>query len=520
MRENAIEVALAACLLNIMFLTKISGFLLGVMILLAGCLLKGRTVHRLLSLCVTLLIFAAITAIEFKATGLEFLPIIQDYELAAHARLSYSLNDIVRAMARWPLVASVALLVLFAVSQRLRELRVEFRCIILIIGTYTACQLALNMTNDGDPSMWLAPAAMASLAVCLGAKPAAQQGGGSESWWQRFALHAKIFARQAIPFVIFALVLVPQIMSSINGVTVGALVSLGIQTPYVVTAGKGISFRSYADRDSGPAAYDRTLPDAVAAISSLNLGGEAIANLDTANPFPVLFLAPPPKGIQVFWTFGYNVPWDALLEWQDVIGDACVVTIPVQPWIEDNSVRLADIVRPKLATDFKLVYQDALWSIYRRARDCARAEKAAVTRKVAQTAPVEAAPSGQAYVEQARPSVRFAVGGQTAENELVFSTVPTDLGPGGVYRLTLSFDANVCLDNGISPIVLNVLYHRDASIVKIEAVEPSSQAGCENGSLQFEFQNQGFGLSELNLYARTVLSLPHAPVMKYLERMD
>ena len=40
-RENAIEVAIPACLLNIMFLTKISGFLLGVMILIAGCLLRG-----------------------------------------------------------------------------------------------------------------------------------------------------------------------------------------------------------------------------------------------------------------------------------------------------------------------------------------------------------------------------------------------------------------------------------------------------------------------------------------------
>ena len=100
-------------------------------------------------------------------------------------------------------------------------------------------------------------------------------------------------------------------------------------------------------------AYNRSLNDAVAAISSLNLGDEKIANLDLANPFPVLFLAPPPKGIQVFWHFGCNVPRDALLEWQDVIGDACVVTIPVQSWLTDSTVRLANIVRPKLTTDFQ-----------------------------------------------------------------------------------------------------------------------------------------------------------------------
>jgi head-tail adaptor len=371
MREHASEVAVAACLLTLMFLTKISGFMLGVMILFAGCLLQGRTTHRLLSLCATVLTFAVIIAIEFKATGLELLPIIQDYELAAHARLSYSLNQIVTAMVAWPLVGSVALLVLFAVSQRVGELRLEFRCIVLIIGTYTACQYALNMTNNADPSMWLAPAAMASLAVCVGAKPAAQQGGGSESWWQRIA-PSLLAARQVIPFLMFVLVLVPQIMSSVNGANVGTLISLGIDTPYVVyvvTAGKGISFRSHPE----PSGYERSLPDAVSAISSLKLGDEAIANLDLANPFPVLFLAPPPKGIQVFWSFGINVPADAPLEWKDVIGDACVVTIPVQPWVEFSTNRLVDIIRPTLATDFNLVFQDALWSIYRRTRNCATA---------------------------------------------------------------------------------------------------------------------------------------------------
>ena len=115
--------------------------------------------------------------------------------------------------------------------------------------------------------------------------------------------------------------------------------------------------------------------------------------------------------------------------------------------------------------------------------------------------------------------VRFATGGQTTENELVLSAIPTDLGR-SVYSLDLNFGVNVCPDHGISPIVLNVLYHRDTSIVKIEAVEPSSQASCENGSLQFEFRNRDIGLPELNVYARRVLSLPQAPVIKHLERMD
>ena len=123
------------------------------------------------------------------------------------------------------------------------------------------------------------------------------------------------------------------------------------------------------------------------------------------------------------------------------------------------------------------------------------------------------------WVAQALPSVRVAKSGQTTENELVFSSDRMAFKP-GVYRLTVSFDTNVCLDKDISPIVLSILNHQDNQIVKVEAVEPSSQASCETGSLQFEFQTSGLGLLEMNLYARWVLSLPHAPIIKYLERSN
>jgi hypothetical protein len=368
--EHVLEIALTAFLLNVLFLLKISGLVVGLMILLAGCLFPGRAVHRLLNLCAALLLFGAITAIEFKVTGLELLPIIQDYERAAQARLTYSFMDLVRgAVFSGPLVSSVALLVLFAVSRRPGEPPLDFRRIGLIIGTYAASQYAMNMTNNWDPNMWLAPAAVTSLAVAV--KPAVQQGGGLESWWGRFARSglAEISARDAVPLLIYVLVLIPVMMPSIIGTTVGALVSLGIRTPYVVTAGKGVSFRSWPNTHRhGP-----HVNDAVAAIASLNLGHEAIANIDFANPFPVLFLAPPAKGIQVWWDFGFNLPRTVKLEWQNVIGDACVVTIPAQPDVPQSAGQLAQVVRSKLATDFEIVYQGEYWTIYRRARDCASA---------------------------------------------------------------------------------------------------------------------------------------------------
>jgi hypothetical protein len=373
-RENAIEVALAACLLNIMFLIKISGFLLGLMILLAGCLLRGRSSHRLLNLCAALAVFAAITAIELKVTGLELTPIIQDYKLAAHARLVYSFYGVVNGVFSWPLVSSVALLVLFAFLQWPEGSRLDFRCIGLIIGSYAACQIAVNMTNAWGPSMWLAPAAVVCVAGCLGETADMRQMAGAENRWRRFAPSrlAEISARQAIPFVILTLVLVPEIVASVVGIAVGAVGAIGIRAPYVVTAGKGVSFRSFVSH-LGPPAYDSSLNDAVAAIASLKLDHEAIANLDFANPFPVLFLAPPPKGIRVWWDWGVIVPLGAVFEWQSVIGDACVTMVPVQPSEPEVTGRLVEFVQTKLATDFKIVYQDSSWSIYQRTRDCATA---------------------------------------------------------------------------------------------------------------------------------------------------
>ncbi len=370
--ESALDVALAAFLLNVLFLIKISGFLLGLMILLAGCLLRDRAAQGLLKLCAALIAFTAVTVIEFKVTGLKFLPIIRDYEFAAHARLAYSLNDIFRSIISWPFAISMALLVLFAVSRRPGEKRLDFRHIGLIIMSYAGCQLALNLTNSGSPSMWLAPAATASLVCCMGVKPAAHRAGGSENWWWKFGPSqlAEISAREAIPLLIFVLVLISEIIASIFGTAVGALVSLGIEVPQVVTAGRGVSFRSLPRPGHDSPVYVKSLNNAVTAIASLNLGHEVIANLDFSNPFPVLFLAPPPKGIHSWLEWGYNVPRGAVLQWQEVIGDACVVTIPVKPSVPDVTARLRDMLQSKLATDFEIVFEDEWWSIYRRTWGC------------------------------------------------------------------------------------------------------------------------------------------------------
>ena len=368
-RDNAVDVALAAFLLNILFLTKITGFVLGVMILLAGCLLPGRNAYRLLSACAAVLISVAIMAIEFRAAGLEFLPLIQDYLLTAHSRLGLSLSFhelLVRGLQSWQLASSAAVLVLYAVSQRLWGRHIEFRRAGLIIGTYAACQIVLHMTNSGGSNIWLAPAALVSLIGKEG-KQIPKQAGISE-----IRRLAEVFAKEAIPLAIFLFALVPQIVPSISAAKFAALVSLGIEEPYVMTAGKGISISTIPYLESGVGSEVRRWNDAVTAISSLKLTDQVIANIDYNNPFPVLFLAPPPKGVQVYFEFGMNIPAGAQLQWQDVIGDACVVAIPLQPIFPAITDRLTTFVRSELARDFKLVYRDTLWTIYQRTSDCTR----------------------------------------------------------------------------------------------------------------------------------------------------
>jgi len=236
----------------------------------------------------------------------------------------------------------------------------------IIIGCYAGCQFALNMTNAGPPTMWLAPAAMVSLAICTDMDAAVcrtRQG----NRWQRFDpyLLGDVSLREAAPYLVFVLVLFRQILGSILGLGVAVSTAFGITAPYFITAGHGVSLWVYPG-----GAYEKSLNDAANAIASVKLDQQVIANLDYSNPFPVLFLAPPPKGNYPWFNWGYNIPKGAVLNWYDVIGDACVVTIPAVPFNPGIRRRLVDVVQSKLVVDFEVVYQDGSWSIFKRSHDC------------------------------------------------------------------------------------------------------------------------------------------------------
>src|SRR5262249_16855249 len=189
----------------------------------------------------------------------------------------------------------------------------------------------------------------------------------SENRWQSFDLYrlGEVSLREVAPYLVFILVLSRQILGSMLGVGVAVSKALGITPPYIITAGRGVSLWVYPE-----GAYEKSLNDAAKVIASLKLDHEVIANLDFSNPFPVLFLAPPPKGNYVWFDWGYNIPHHTVLNWYDVIGDACVVTIPAVPFDGEAKHRLLDVVRSKLDGDFEVVYQDGSWSIYRRSHDC------------------------------------------------------------------------------------------------------------------------------------------------------
>jgi hypothetical protein len=368
-REIVSSVAINAFLLDVLFLTKISGFLLGIFIVIAGCAVQNRFIPKFFTLCATIAVFGAMVAVEFIFTGLDFTAVIREYGVAARARSAYSVRDVIQSLVNGAFITSIALLLVVGLLQRLspRGLTSGLRTSIIIIGCYAGSQFALNMTNAGPPTIWLAPAAMVSLAICIDVKATVWRARQSQNRRQNFDLYwlGDVSLREVAPFLVFVLVLFRQVLGSMLGVGFAVSTALGITTPYLITARHGVSLWVYPG-----GAYEKSLNDAVNAIASLKLDHEGIANLDFSNPFPALFLSPPPKGSYIAFAWGYYIPYDAVLTWYDVIGDACVVTLPAVPFYPGVTRRLAEVVQSKLVGDFEVVYQDASWSIYKRSHDC------------------------------------------------------------------------------------------------------------------------------------------------------
>jgi hypothetical protein len=376
----------AAFLLNILFLVKISGLVVGIAILVGGCIVRGRLSRCLVEIPLVLLFLAVMMAINFIFTGTDLSSVIQEYRLAGQARAeSYSLREALWFASRLPVFGVVVFLALYAVSWRdSKSSGSLWRCF-LIIAFYWVCQVALNMSNSTlSPSLiYLAPAAAVSLVTWTDTSDTA---GFWEHLWNRPYPRRlrETSPRKVIPLLVLALVVVPEALASLTAVKLDYSILSGTTSTIAVTANKGITFkvldqnRPQAGRPPPTDPYNTDLAlsinRAVQVIEELGASRETIANLEFMNPFPALFLAPDPKGVSVYWDFSKrgNRPIGYRPSWQEIIGDACIVTEPKHPIrpASEYSEPLINAVAPHLMSTFTLVYQDELWKIWKHSSGC------------------------------------------------------------------------------------------------------------------------------------------------------
>jgi hypothetical protein len=367
-----IDHSTTAFLLNILFLVKISGLVVGLAIVVGGLILRGSFRRSLVGISQVLLLLAVMMAVDFVVTGTSLSGVIQEYRLAAEARVgAISALDVLWFGRRLPILEVVVLMAIYAVSRPGREGGKDpLRRCFFIIACYWICQVTLNMSNGSASDLiTLAPAAAVVIVTWTDTSNTA-------SFWNRLwtRVHLRglneISARQLIPLLILAMVLLPEALASLRAVKLDFLVWADPGKSITVSANKGLELKIVKDTDASfSVPY---LNSGIHAIEALGASREKIANLDAWNPFPALFLAPDPKGTWVWWDFRSryrNVPLGYRPSWKEVIGDACIVTEPKPPPPNDTT-RLIEAVKPHLAIAFTLVYEDESWKIWKNNGAC------------------------------------------------------------------------------------------------------------------------------------------------------
>jgi hypothetical protein len=369
--RNYIDDFIAAFLLNILFLVKISGLVLGLAIVVVGCIVRGRFSRSLADIPLVLLFLAVMVAIDFLITGTSLFPVIQEYRLAAQARAgSYSVLDALWFASLLRVFGVVVLMAFYVVSRPGRETSGNLWRCFFIIAFFWVCQVALNMSNSSLPALiFLAPAAAVAIVTWADTSDTASFW---EPLWSKFQprrLH-ELSAREAIPLLILAMVLAPEALASLRAVELDYSISSVTAKPIRVTANKGITFKLLL-HEPEVTGFAPSINRAIRAIEGLGASRDKIANLDFMNPFPALLLSPAPKGVSVYWNFGNNVPIGYKPGWQEIIGDACIITEPKHGVAAGfYSKPLIDAVQPHLTSAFTLVYEDELWKIWKHRGGC------------------------------------------------------------------------------------------------------------------------------------------------------
>jgi hypothetical protein len=369
--RSYIDYLISAFLLNIIFLVKISGVVIGLAIVAVGLILRGPFWRSLVGISRVLLFLGAMVVADFVVTGTSLSGVIQEYRLAAQGRVgAISALDVLWFSRRLPVLGVVVLMAVYTVSRTAKGDGKDplWRCC-AIIAFYWVCEVVLNMSNSSAPDLiFLAPAAAVAIVTWTETPHIAAFW---DRLWTRVDLRRlnEISARQLIPLVIFTMVLVPEILGSLRAVKLVYLVSTNNDATLTVSANEGITLKAL--KDTYASLLVPYVDHGIHAIKGLGASREKIINLDLSNPFPALFLAPDPKGVWVWWWFGKetNVPVGYRPRWQEVIGDACIVIEPKQV-SKDVSEPLIKAVEPRLATAFTVVYEDELLRIWKDSGGC------------------------------------------------------------------------------------------------------------------------------------------------------
>lgn len=355
-RAALADALIAALLLDILFLVKISGPILGLGVLFGGCLAQERPVRRLLWLVLAVAVFGALVMAEFYAAGLSVIPVFREYAATAAARIVRPRSELL--VAAEVLEPIIGLLLILAFLGRVRDWKF-WRSAGFIVTTYAVLQFLLNLTDNTQPIFTTAPAAAIALVALDGRR-------------ERLPRHlhpsrlGMLSLREAIPLAIFAYALIPEIKGTLFAVLVVTLVALGVETPVTVASGAGPMLRMLpfgAEHDSVD--YALSLDDGVRALKEIGLSDERVADLDYTDPFPFLLQAPSPRGVRTWWTPGQNVPADYVADLGEIVGNACVLMVPERP-VGPELAPLFARARARIEDQFVPIYRDAWWQIYRR----------------------------------------------------------------------------------------------------------------------------------------------------------
>jgi hypothetical protein len=356
------EVLIAAFLLNILFLVKISGALIGLGIVFAGCLFSRPIQDGLKSVVAILLLFVLMLVMDFVVTGLEVMPVLREYALAAQPRAALlSPYFVGLSLGAWASLGSITALLVFALSQRSTDRSLGLWRIGLIVGTYTVTLIAFKQTSSSMPSLIIASAA--AMVLTKGhqwSNAEAMFARNALDWRRRFdpAELKRISVIDSIPYVFTGLVVLPQIKASAIAFMAGVLVAFGVYTPIILSAGTGLSWSALPSSDD----YVASINDGVRALISLGATKLKIITLDFPNPFPALFQAPSPIWIRT-WVYEFRP------NATEVLGDSCVVMLPLRSSMPSTTTFFLGVTRNILANQFYLIYQDEYWRIYRRSAD-------------------------------------------------------------------------------------------------------------------------------------------------------